>query len=123
LEDYIYDWLEVALDFGIKEAEFWDMTLAELIRAVESARRRELAEQQRRALFDYRLADLVGRSVARIYSRGATMPELHEAYPQLFDDEALEEAKAELEAERFAAQLRAFSEAHNKRLEEVVDDG
>ena len=99
------------------------MTLAELIRAMESARRREKAEQQRRALYDYRLADLIGRSVARIYSKGAAMPELSEAYPQLFDDEALEEAKAEREAERFAAQLRAFSEAHNRKLEEVGEHG
>jgi hypothetical protein len=123
LEAYIYDWLEAALDVGIKEAEFWSMTLAELVRAVESAKRREKAEQQKRALYDYRLADLVGRSVARIYSKGATLPELHDAYPTLFDDGALEEAKAEREAERFAAQLMAFSAAHNKRLEEVGTDG
>ena len=97
--------------------------MAELVRAVESARRRDKAEQQRRAAYDYRLADLVGRSVARIYSKAATLPELSEAYPGIFDEELLEEARAEREAERFAAQLRAFSAAHNKRLEEVDEHG
>lgn len=98
------------------------MTLAELTRAMEAAKRRELAEQQRRAVYDYRLADLIGRSVARIYSKGVTMPELSEAYPNLFDDEKMAEARAERDAERFAAQLRAFAAAHNKRME-VENDG
>lgn len=99
------------------------MTLAELIRAMEAAKRRELAEQRRRAVYDYRLADLMGRSIARLYSKSAAMPELSEAYPQLFDDEQLAEAKAEREAERFAAQLRAFAAAHNARIKEVENDG
>ena len=98
------------------------MTLAELTRAMEAARRRELAEQQRRAVYDYRLADLMGRSIARIYSKSVTMPELSEAYPNLFDNEQMAEAKAEREAERFAAQFRAFAAAHNKRIEEVEND-
>lgn len=99
------------------------MTLAELARAFESARRRLRAEQQQRAIYDYRLADLIGRSVARLYSKTATLPELSEAYPKLFDDEKMAEAKAELEADRFAAQLRAFAAAHNSKIKEVGNDG
>lgn len=89
---------------------------------MEAAQRRELAEQRKRALYDYKLADLIGRSMARLYSKTAALPELSEAYPQLFDEGQLAEAKAEREAERFAAQLRAFAAAHNDRLE-VEDDG
>ena len=122
MEECIYDWLENALDFGISEAEFWGMTLAELARAFDSARRRMQAEQQQRAIYDYKLADLIGRSIARIYSKTASLPELTEAYPQLFDDDKMAEAKAEREAERFAAQPRAFAEAHNNRME-VENDG
>lgn len=37
--DYIYNWLDNALDYGITEFDFWNMTLAELERAIESKRR------------------------------------------------------------------------------------
>lgn len=58
--DYVYKWLETALDEGIKEQEFWNMTLAEVIRAVESNRRVYKQKAQEKASYDYILADLIG---------------------------------------------------------------
>ena len=44
--DYIFNWLETALDYGISEFDFWNMTLAELDRAIASKRRMEKIRAQ-----------------------------------------------------------------------------
>ena len=54
------------------------MTLAELIRAIESKKRVEKEKAKEKASFDYILADMIGRSVSRIYSSAATLPTLAE---------------------------------------------
>ena len=49
---------------GISECEFWNMTLAEFNRLIESKQRVQKVEAQEKATYDYILADLVGRSLA-----------------------------------------------------------
>ena len=119
----MYGWLDNALDVGITEREFWGMTLAELERVMRSRARQKKREQQERATFDYVLADLIGRSVARLYNSSNKMPELAEAYPQLFDAKEAEERKQQQRAELSAIRFRLFAEAHNKKLKEVQSDG
>ena len=110
--------LENALDWGITEKEFWDMTFAELKRDVASRSRRRKLDEQQRALFDYALAELIGRSVARVYSNSAKMPEIGEVYPSLFDTQAIEEQKAEKEAKLFALKFKQFAAAHNAKMKD-----
>ena len=74
ISDYIYDWLNNALDYGITEYEFWNMTLAELIRAIESKKRVQITEAKEKASSDYILADMIGRSIARIYNSNNKIP-------------------------------------------------
>ena len=112
-------WLNEALDAGITEADFWDMTIAELNRAMASAARRARAEAQEKASFDYALADLIGRSIARIYSSSARMPEISEMYPTLFDSEEVKEQKARRRAELSALRFRQFAQTHNEHFEEA----
>lgn len=119
----MYGWLDNALDVGISEHEFWHMTLAELERAMRSKARQKKREQQERASFDYVLADLIGRSVARLYNSSNKLPELAEAYPQLFDAKEAEERRAQQRAELSAIRFRLFAEAHNKKMKEVQSDG
>ena len=111
-------WLLTALDFGISEFDFWNMTLAELNRALASKARVIEIEEQRRASFDYILSDIIGRSVARLYGSSNKMPTLSEAYPSLFDkgqeQEAIQQKKDELSAMRF----KLFANSFNKRFEE-----
>ena len=71
------------------------MTIAELDRLIESKKRIQKREQQDKASFDYILADLIGRSMARLYSSSARMPEISAAYPTLFDSEEIQEKKQE----------------------------
>lgn len=114
--DYIYKWLENALDYDITEAEFWQMTLAELERAIESKRRKQKQKAQEKASFDYILSDLIGRSVARLYSSSNELPEIGAVYPSLFDTKEIEEQKSIKKAELSAARFKQFAETYNNNL-------
>jgi hypothetical protein len=117
----IYNWLDRALDSGIKENEFWFMTLAEIERAINSSDRvrKDLSKQQ--AIFDYTLANLIGRSVARIKSDKVDMPKLSQVYPSLFDaieeENAIQEQKDNISALRF----KIFAQSHNENFKEVCE--
>ena len=113
--DVVYRWLEAAMDFGICEADFWSMTITELTRAVESKKRIEKQKAQEKATFDYILADLVGRSIARVYSSNAKMPELCELYPSLFESQKIEEKKQEKRNEISAFRFKMFAKSFNER--------
>lgn len=122
LSDYVMKWLNTALDYGLTEWEFWDMTLAELERAIASKKRIQMQQAQEHAYFDYTLADLIGRSVGRIYSKQATLPELYTAYPTLFDEEEAKKAKQARIDELSALRFRKFAASHNKKFREVAKD-
>lgn len=104
------------MDYGISEFDFWNMTPIELARAVESRKRVEKAKAQEQASMDYILADLIGRSVGRIYNSTTKLPELHQAYPSLFDNQEMEEAKAVKKAEISALRFKLFADNHNKKF-------
>lgn len=114
-EKYAFKWLETALDYGISENIYWDMTLAEAIRAVESRKRVLKAEAQQKASFDYILADLIGRSVSRIHSAANKMPQLYEVYPSLFDAEIMEEQQQQKRDELSAMRFKQFAAAFNNK--------
>lgn len=96
------------------------MTLAELERLFDSKRRQQKREQQDKAYYDYRLADLIGRSVGRIYSSATKMPEIYEAYPGLFDEVEIQEKREQQQIELSALRFRLFTDAHNKRYKQEV---
>jgi hypothetical protein len=112
-------WLEAALDYGIKEADFWEMTIAELSRAVESKKRIQERELKEKATFDYILADLIGRSVSRLYSSSNKMPSIAETYPALFSAEEIEAKRQEQKQELSVLRLKQFTQSFNKRFEGV----
>ena len=108
--------MESALDWGLTEQEFWFMTLGELERIVESKKRVQKVQAQEKASYDYILADLIGKSIARIYSSSARMPEISEVYPTLFDSKEMEEKKQEKKAELSALRFKQFAESYNKKF-------
>lgn len=120
--DRVYIWLDTALDNGITEAEFWDMTIIELNRAIESRERVKIAQQKEKAIFDYNLADLIGRSISRLYSATATMPDISTVYPTLFDSQEIKEQRQEKLNELSAIRFRQFAQSFNKQLKEVAKD-
>ena len=110
-----YKWLENALDIGIDECAYWNMTIAEYIRAIESYNRRKKANDRDKASFDYLLADTVGKSIARIYSSSARMPELFVVYPSLFDSAEIQAQKQAKRNELSILRFKQFTQAHNDK--------
>jgi hypothetical protein len=110
------------MDYGITEFEFWDMTIDELIRAIESKQRIHKREMQEKATFDYMLADLIGRSIGRMYSSSATMPDIDKVYPYLFDDKQVEEAKQQKQDEASALNFKLFAESFNQKFKKKESD-
>lgn len=100
------------------------MTIAELERAIDSKKRRKKDEARDKAMFDYLLANLIGQSVARIYSSSSHYPGIEEAYPMFFDSEEIQEKKQqkkdELSALRFKQFATSFNSKYNK--EEAKDN-
>lgn len=99
------------------------MTLAECTRAVESYNRVKKLQMREKAQNDYILADLIGRSVARIHSSSAKMPELNEAYPALFESEEIQEKKQQQLAELSALRFKQFAQSYNNKYREVAKAG
>ena len=88
---------------------------------MESKQRIRKLEQQERAAYDYILADMIGRSIARLYNSSNKMPSIAEAYPTLFNAEEIEQKRAEKQAELFAIRLRQFAASHNEKIKEVQE--
>ena len=99
------------------------MSIAELERAIASKKRVAQmdaeANAKERAAFDYILADLIGRSIARIHNSANKYPEIGAVYPNLFDTEEIAEKKAEKMAELSAIRFRQFAQLHNQNYKEV----
>ena len=98
------------------------MTLAEVNRAANSKIRVTKIEDEKRASFDYILADLIGKSVARIYSSSNKLPALSEAYPSLFSKETEEQKIQEKKAELSAIRFKQFANSYNKRFKGVQNE-
>lgn len=99
---------------GLTEWQFWDMTLAELDRYCESYKRVQKRKAQEEAFAHYRLADLIGYSMARLYSNEAKYPEIYDVYPAIFDKTAIEEARQKEKYKKTNEWLQNFAESFNK---------
>ena len=114
--------MDNALDSGIRELDFWEMTPAEVRRAIESRNRQVKIETQERATFDYLLANLIVKGFSITMGGKGSYPTIQEAYPTIFDDinqkqeEKIQEKKEELSAIRF----RQFAESFNDRFKKEV---
>ena len=98
------------------------MTIAELIRAIDSKKRMEKERLKEKANFDYLLADLIGKSVSRIYNSANTMPDISTVYPTLFDSQEIEEIKQEKKDELSIARFRQFAQSHNANFKKGVSE-
>lgn len=113
------------MECGITEIAFWDMTLAELVRAIESWQRIEKRKAQEKASYDYILAALIGRNVASYFAEGVSIPEISEVYSHLFQEQAdtKEQEKLNAKNELSALRFKMFAKAYNdtfKKSEEVA---
>ena len=114
--------LNNALDYGITEHEFWEMTFAELDRVVASRRRTDKIKAKEQATHNYLLAMMIGRAFASSMDNKATFPEIHEIYPSLFNKEDQEIKKQEKSNQLSALRFKQFALSYNKRFKEVAND-
>lgn len=98
------------------------MTLAEVERYFKSKARVMKAQERKQASFDYMLAELIGRSMSRVYSSANKMPPIYEVYPTLFSEQEIIAERAKRDRERFMAGLQQFANSYNKKFEEVATD-
>lgn len=90
------------------------MTIAEINREIESRKRQHIEQAKEKASFDYILADLIGRSVARIHSSHNKIPSLAEVYPSLFVAEEIAEQQQKKKDEVSAMRFKLFAQSFNK---------
>ena len=112
--------LQPAINLGLSEFDFWDMTIAEIQRWVEGATWR----LKKQAIFDYQLADLIGISSARMLSNEVQFPAIEDVYPELFDKKQSEDEPIVKDDIMTISQNRflAFAQAHNARMQKGVED-
>lgn len=118
----VYSWLETYMDCGYTETQFWNSTIAEVSRAIESYNRVLITKQKEKAVYDYLLADLIGKSISRIFSDDITYPELYEQYPLLFDGKQAQEEKQRKKDELSIIRFKQFAKAHNEKFNKEVGE-
>ena len=113
--------LDNALDIGITEKDFWDMTIGELDRKIASYKRITLNKAKDKALFDYSLAILIGRAFN--VSQDNPFPTIYEAYPSIFEDDIkrIEEEKQRQQAQLSVLRFIQFAESFNKKFTEETN--
>ena len=107
-------WLETALMYGISEHEFWNMTIAEISRALKVKQKVEKLELKQKAIYDYKLANLIAIGFAN------KLPDIWEMYPTLFDSEEEIQKREQKQAELSALRFINFAESFNKRFTEAT---
>ena len=115
--------LDNALDCGLSEQEFWNMTIGELDRYLSSRQRQELHRLKERATMDYTLALLIGRAFGGS-SEENPYPELYEVYPALFleETERREEEKTKQQAQLSAIRFIQFAESFNAKFDKEANE-
>lgn len=95
---------------GVREAEYWDMTIGEAVRACEAYQDR----RRDRAYFAYMEAMTVGLFVSSMFG-SKSPPKIQDIYPDLFSEN--EEAEQEQRADASVQNFINFANAFNRKFE------
>lgn len=108
--DFIHGLRDAVLITGIREADFWQMTIGEAARACNAY------EEQRkdRAYFAFTNALAVGLFVSSMFSKSQSAPSIDTIYPELFPKD--EEAEEKVKEERSIANFMKMANAINERF-------
>lgn len=89
------------------------MTYGEIITTIKAKKAKRKIELQEVAILDYKLADLVGISCARLVSSDVKFPELSQVYSFLFDQVVQEQKQQSWEDQKRI--LMQYAKAHNEK--------
>lgn len=112
--------LQPAINVGLSEFDFWNMTVSEIERYLKGATWRYKTQAQ----LDYTLATLIGNAIGCVIGDGQ-MIAIEDAYPSLFEVE-LQEKKEAIEAEQQTMKsvnnFLEFAKRHNSKSTKGVED-
>lgn len=115
------NWLKKALQIGISEKDFWEMTLGELQRLFEAKQEVYKARAREKAENNYILAGLIGINLSRVFDASVEIPPIEEVYPNLFDVEQAREEKQNKKQELSVLRFKQFAQTFNKNFEKEVE--
>ena len=110
------------MDYGITEFDFWEMTIGEVDRAIQSKIRVRKMEAQERASYDYIQASLIIKGFSIVMGSKEQYPSIGEAYPGIMDEvqkvneEKVQKRKEDLSVLRF----KQFAQSYNKKYDKEV---
>lgn len=114
-ESHVMDLLAHCMSIGMKEDEFYNLTLNQVTRHVEAYSKRQENQLQEKAYFDYQLANLIGVSVSRLLDKDAKYPSFEKIYPFAKGSHEKEVDKEwEMEVQR--NKLREWAEQMNQKI-------
>ena len=108
--------------YNLKEIDFWDMTIAEVVRHIETQQKLKKMKDQERASYDYILASLIVKGFSITMGSKDTYPKINDVYGDLFDDiQAEQEEKiAQRNIELSAIRFKQFAQSYNNKNKEVL---
>lgn len=101
---------DAVLIAGVREAEYWDMTVGEAARACDAYQERK----RDTAYFAFTQAMATGLFISSMFS-SKSPPTIHDIYPEFFNED--EEAEQEAKDASSAANFINFANAFNRRYE------
>lgn len=122
MEEYIEKLLENALFYELRESDFWDMSIGEVVRYIKAQDKIYRVRNQERASYDYILANLIVKGVGITLGSKQSFPTIEEVYPKLFDD-IKEEQQAKIEAKKMelsTLRFKQFAQSYNSRKNKEV---
>ena len=112
MSQVVYSYLQPSINLGLDERQFWDMSIAEVVRWQEGA----MYRLKTKAQFHYILADLIGISAGRMMSKDVKYPSIDEVYPNLFEKQEEEHDEEAGVAQNNINRFMEFALKHNAMM-------
>ena len=108
------------MDYGITEFEFWEMTPAEIKRAVDSKIRVLRVQAQEKSSFDYIQAQLIIKGISIVLGSKENFPAIEDVYPSLFTEliEAQQEKIRQQKENLSVLRFKQFAQSYNNKFKE-----
>lgn len=101
----------MALYVGIGAVDYWHLTYGEIVATIEVYNSRKEEERKENEVNLYTLANLIGLSVARLFSEKNKFPTIYELFPDDFNEISSPSEDWRVMKERFLK----FAKSHNAK--------
>ena len=102
---------------GNDPLQFYDYTYGEVISLLKAQGERQIERNKEKAIFTYKLADLIGVAVAALFDKKNVFPPIEKVFPGMFEDEPqdVEKTRRKKEMELYKAKFLDFAYRHNNQ--------